>query len=166
MTSPPPRVVVAGIGNLYRGDDGVGPVIAARLRSMLPSTVLVLEGLEDPLELIGPWDGAELAVVVDAVVSTDKPGTIHELELSGPLPVMLRRLSTHLFSVAQVIELGRVLERTPQRLVVFGVEVAEMGLGRIGLSPAVEAAVDDVVAAVRRLVADQLGKVRERIANA
>lgn len=164
--TPPPRIVVAGIGNVYRGDDGVGPAIAARLGPMLPSSVLVLEGLDDPLQLIDAWDSAELAVVVDAVVSTAKPGTVHQMEISGPLPAMLRRLSTHLFSVAQVIELGTVLERMPDRLVVIGVEAAEMGQGCVGLTAAVEAAVEQVVGDVRTLVAGQLDVARERALDA
>jgi hydrogenase maturation protease len=166
VRTPAPRVVVAGIGNVYRGDDGVGPAIAARLGPMLPSSVLVLEGLDDPLELIDAWDGAELAVVVDAVVSTARPGTVHQMEISGSLPAMLRRLSTHLFSVAQVIELGTVLERMPDRLVVVGVEAAEVGQGRVGLTPAVESAADQVVAEVRTLVAQHLGGARQGVLDA
>ncbi len=166
MSSPASRVVVAGIGNVYRGDDGVGPVVAARIRSMLPSSVVTLEGLDDPLELIDAWEGIELAVVVDAVVSGEKPGMIHLLEVTGPLPAMFRRLSTHLFSVAQVIELGHVLGRMPGRLVVIGVEAAELGRGSIGLTPMVEAAVDEVVGTVRGLVTGHLDADRERAVSA
>jgi len=166
VTTPAPRVLVAGVGNVYRGDDGVGPVVAARLGPTLPSTVRTLEGIQDPLLVIEAWDGAELAVVIDAVVSTERPGTVHVLEVAGPLPAMFRRLSSHLFSVAQVIELGHVLGRMPARLVVIGVEAADMGQGRVGLSPVVEAAVDDVVARVRVLVADHLGATREGVGNA
>ncbi len=166
MSALSPRVVVAGIGNVYRGDDGVGPVIAARLGPMLPSSVLVLEGLDDPIELIDAWEGVELAVVVDAVVSSAKPGTVHQLEISGPLPAMFRRLSTHLFSVAQVIELGAVLERMPDRLVVIGVEAAEVNQGRVGLTAQVEAAADRVVADVWALVAEHLGVVHEEAVDA
>lgn len=145
--------IVAGVGNLFRGDDGVGPVVASRISARAPSSVRVISGLEDPLELIDAWEHADLAVVIDAVVSDEPPGTVHEIEVEGPLPAMFRRLSTHLFSVAQVIELGTVLQRMPRRLVLIGVEAADVGQ-RPELSPSVAAAVDDVVARVRRLIAE------------
>ncbi len=147
-----PRAIVAGIGNLYRGDDGVGPVVAARLAPFLPSSVRILSGLDDPLALIEEWDGVDLVVVVDAVVSGAAAGTVHVIEATEPQPAMLQRLSTHVFSVAQVIDLGVVLRRMPRRLVVIGVEAAEMRKGRLELSPAVAAAVDEVIARVRDLV--------------
>jgi hydrogenase maturation protease len=146
--------VVAGIGSLYRGDDSFGLVVASRLASTLPSSVNVLAGLDDPLELIDAWEHVPLAIVIDAVVSDAAVGTIHELEVSGRLPSMFRRLSTHLFSVAQVIELGAVLDRMPDRIVVIGVEAADVTQGRLELTPAVAGAVDVVVARVRKLLAD------------
>lgn len=154
MSEAAVTAVVAGIGNGYRGDDGVGPAVATRLGSQLPGTVQVIATVDDPLLLIEVWDGLPLAIVIDAVVSGAPAGTVHELEVGGSLPSMFRRLSTHLFSVAQVIELGTVLHRMPQRLVVVGVEAADMTQGRTELTPAVAAAVDVVVARVRKLLAD------------
>jgi len=166
MTASPPRVVVAGIGNLMRGDDGVGPVVATRLAPALPASVRTLVGLGDPLELIEVWDGAELAIVVDAVVSGAPPGTIHVLDADEPLPSMFRRLSTHLFSVAQVIELGRVMERTADRVVVIGVEAASMDQDQIGLTPQIDAAAREVVSIVTAMVDDHLSHDVGAVGNA
>ncbi len=154
MTVDEVTTIVAGIGNVYRGDDGVGPVVAQRVTASMPASVHVMSEVSEPLDLITAWDGVPLAIVVDAVVSEAAPGTVHELEVHGPLPAMFRRLSTHVFGVAQVIELGKVLHRMPQRLVVIGVEAADMTQGRLDLTPAVAAAVDVVVARVRKLVAN------------
>lgn len=153
MTESKPAVVVAGIGNLLRGDDGVGPLIAHRLQDVLPQSVMILVGLDDPLELIELWDGAEMAIVVDAVVSGAPPGTVHVLDDVDDLPAMFHRLSTHLFSVAQVIELGRVMDRTARKIVVIGIEAGSMDPGQVTLSPAVSAAVGEVIQIVRDLVA-------------
>ncbi|HSF87254.1 MAG TPA: hydrogenase maturation protease [Acidimicrobiia bacterium] len=166
MTAGTKTTVVAGIGNVYRGDDGVGPVVAERLASTLPDSVQVIAGLDDPLQLIDAWEHAELAIVIDAVVSDAAPGTVHELEVLGPLPAMFRRLSTHLFSVAQVIELGTVLNRMPGRVVVIGVEAADMTQGRLELTPVVAAAVDVVMARVRKLVADRHNAFRHEVGHA
>ena len=56
-------------------------------------------------------------------------------------------------SGADVIELGMVLERMPSRLVVIGVEAADVTQGRLELTPAVAAAVDRVIERIRQLVA-------------
>jgi hydrogenase maturation protease len=144
--------VVAGVGNPYRGDDGLGPVVVARLAGRLPSTVRLLTDVDDPTLLIDAWDDVPLAVVVDAVVSRAPVGTVHEVEILDEAPEMLRRLSTHVFGVAQAIELGMVLGRMPDRLVVLGVEADDVTLGRVHLSPAVESAVDTVVDRVAALV--------------
>ena len=159
-------VVVAGIGNVYRGDDGVGPVAAERLARDVGDGVRVIAGLDDPLMLIDAWEHARLAVVIDAVVSDAAPGTVHELHVEGPLPSMFRRLSTHVFSVAQVIELGTVLDRMPARIVVIGVEAANMTQGRMELTPAVAASVDVVIARVRKLVADEQSHRPEGVSHA
>lgn len=154
MSDAPVTAVVAGIGNGLRGDDGVGPAVADRLGTALGVGVRVIAPVDDPLVLIDAWDRLPLAIVIDAVVSGAPAGTVHELEVGGSLPSMFRRLSTHLFSVAQVIELGTVLHRMPRRLVVVGVEAADMTQGRTELTPAVAAAVDVVVARVRKILAD------------
>ena len=65
-----------------------------------------------------------------------------------------------------MIELGTVLRRMPGRLVVIGVEAADMTQGRLELSPAVEAAVDVVVARVRKLVGDHHGLHPEGVSHA
>jgi hypothetical protein len=64
---PRPYIVVAGLGNEYRRDDGAGPVTAARIVAQLPAEDI--GPVVDPLELLGRWDDADLAIVIDAVRS-------------------------------------------------------------------------------------------------
>ncbi len=146
-------VLVAGIGNRYLGDDGLGEATCDVLRPDLGDDVVLLAGLDDPLELISVWEGAGLAVVVDAVVSGAPPGTVHVLEIVGRVPRMLNRLSTHVLSVGDAVELARALDKMPERLVVVGVEAAAFEPGAPRLSPEAAAAVPFVAAIVRDLVA-------------
>lgn len=74
------RIVVAGIGSEYRRDDGAGPAVAAQVADLVGG-VTDLGTIADPLDLLGLWDGADLAVVVDAVRSGAKPGTVRLVEL-------------------------------------------------------------------------------------
>jgi len=157
VTSPgsrPPVVIVAGLGNEFRHDDGVGPVVAARCAGTVAS-VREVGPLGDPLDLLGQWDGADLAVVVDAVRSGAPAGTVSVLELTGGGDGGGHRegprdaTSTHGIGLARVVRLARILGQAPARVAVVGIEGLDFGRGR-GLSPAVAAAVG---AAVDRVVA-------------
>ena len=66
--SEPRRVVVASLGNEYRRDDGAGQVVAAGLVDRAPGVVNVGPRV-DPLDLLGCWDDADLAIVIDATRS-------------------------------------------------------------------------------------------------
>lgn len=142
--SPPPAVVL-GIGNEFRRDDGVGPAAAAEIRRLRPSVrVLVSDG--EPATLVGEWAAAGLAIVVDALVCEPcRPGRIRRF---APAEVPTTGTAgSHSLGLAEAARLGQVLGRMPARLVVFAVEVANVGFG-IGLTPAVAAALPGVVSAV------------------
>jgi hydrogenase maturation protease len=135
------RTVVIGVGNRYRRDDGVGPVVVDLLRA---HGVDGVESLGETASLIELWDGADLAILVDAVRG-DTPGRRHRLALPASRAAAA---SSHGLDLGEAIELARVLDRLPARLVLHAVEVADVGLGE-GLSPA-------VAAAAKRLAADIL----------
>lgn len=139
------RTVVLGVGNAYRGDDGVGPVVAKRVRD-LSSDLEVVACEQEPTRLLDAWDGADLALVVDAVSSGVAPGTVHRFDATElPVPAGVFRGSTHALGVGEVIELGRALGRLPGRVLLYGVEGGRFGTGE-GLSPAVAAVVDTLTA--------------------
>lgn len=134
--------IVIGIGNEYRRDDGVGLVVADLLRSRVPAGVEVVGCELEPSRLIDAWEGAELALVVDAVHSGAEPGTLHRFDAgAAPVPAAVFRSSTHAFGVGEAVELSRVLGTLPARVVLFGVEGEEFAAGE-GLTAPVEAAVE------------------------
>ncbi|HYB35836.1 MAG TPA: hydrogenase maturation protease [Mycobacterium sp.] len=142
MNSP---VVVIGIGNEYRRDDGVGPAVAAAVEERKLPGLRVVTGIEDPMDLVDAWSGVSLAVVVDAgITSPPTPGRIHR---GGAGDVTAAGgVSTHGLDIAEAFALSQALGREPDRLVIFAVEAADTGYG-IGLTPQVAAAVPEVVAA-------------------
>lgn len=142
------RVLVLGIGNRFRSDDGVGPVVADRLRALgIPAEERSGEGAD----LIDAWQGHDVVVVVDACQSAAAPGTVMRIDAAAqPLPAGLFRYSSHLFGLAEAVETARALGRLPPRLTVFGIEGVAFGFGDT-LSPAVGAAVEEVV---RRVAAE------------
>lgn len=154
----PPRAAVIGIGNPYRRDDGIGPALVSAFGPARPPGVALMIADGEPGELLDAWSGMPLAIVVDAVRSDRPvPGRIHRTALDLTRPGGDRpaaaiggpagSASTHGFGIPDAVRLAQVLDRLPRRLVVFAVEAADTGLGT-GLSPAVEAALPDLVQAV------------------
>ena len=136
------------MGNPWRSDDAVGLHVARRLRAEVPGAVEVLEREGEPAGLFESWEGADALVVVDAVSSGSPPGSVHRFDASDePLPVELFGASTHALGLGEAVELARALGRLPRRVVVYGIEGASFEAGE-ELSPAVEAAIDRVVAEI------------------
>jgi hydrogenase maturation protease len=106
----------------------------------------------EPAGLIDAWAGAGLVVVTDADRSGQPPGTVHVLHARhGPVPVRTGAGGTHGLGLAEVIELGRTLQRLPSGLVVVRVEAQQFGLGA-PMSPQVRACVELAAKAVAEVI--------------
>jgi hydrogenase maturation protease len=145
------RTVVIGLGGPDRADDAVGPAVASAVGALAPAGIDVVTH-EDPTALVHLWADAELAVVVDAVVSGRAPGTVTTLEVgrnAGSLPTSAwseaGRGGTHAFGLAAAVELARALKVLPERVVLIGVEAASFEHGE-PMTGAVAAAVDAAAA--------------------
>ncbi|RYP83040.1 hydrogenase maturation protease [Nocardioides guangzhouensis] len=144
-------MLLVGIGNPDRGDDGVGPVVADRVAALdLPGVEAVTEAA--PLavvERLQRTDGCAALVVVDATRPGPEPGRVRVLTVGteplaglGPAPA-----SSHGLGLSEALELARALGVLPPRVTVVGIEAGSVAVGA-GLSDAVRASVDDAVAAV------------------
>jgi len=142
-------VLVIGIGNELRGDDGAGVQVARRLRAAAADDVEISIHQGEPAGLIETWRGRESAVIVDAMRSGVPPGTIRRIDASSdPLPGWLSgSSSTHALGLHEAIELARTLERLPARLIVYAVEGRCFETGA-ELSAAVRARIPQLVSMV------------------
>jgi hydrogenase maturation protease len=124
-------VLVIGIGNELRGDDGAGVAVARRLRAAAPDEIEIAVHQGEAAGLIDVWRGRTTAVVVDAMRSGAPPGTIRRLDASRePLPGWVRgSSSTHALGLREAIELARTLERLPSRLIVYAIEGSSFQTG-------------------------------------
>lgn len=147
----PNDVLVIGVGNIFRGDDGVGPAVAARLRELALPGVTVLEQSGEGTSLIAAWENAAYVIVVDAVQSGAKPGTVHRLDVTEkPIPAQYgSHFSGHAFGVAGAVEMARLLGKLPERLIVYGIEGLAFTTGQ-GLSVGVERGVETAVIQIRQ----------------
>lgn len=149
------RVLVAGIGNVFLGDDGFGVEVVRRLAGVpLPDWVRVADYGVRGLHLAYDLAGAdrELTILVDATERGDEAGTVHVVELDTSVrgePC----LDAHGMQPDVVLNLVAWLGNEPRRVVLVGCE-PEVLDHRMGLSPAVERAVGTAAGAVVDLVAN------------
>jgi hydrogenase maturation protease len=162
------RVVVIGVGNEFRRDDGIGPEVVSRLRGQAPAGVRLLVSDGDPTRMIEAWTGASLAVVVDAVVAdppptspSSFPGRLYRIVVDRAADAGAHPVSSHGLSLGQSIALARALDRMPERLIVHAVEAADVRQG-VGLSPAVAGAAEALTAAVLEDLAADCGPGPDR----
>jgi len=148
-------VLVIGVGNRLRADDGAGLEAVRRVRDRAPVDWLEVRELRgDPTELLDVWLGREAVVLVDTMRSGATPGTIVRLDASHePLPALERRglSSTHATGLADTIELARALGRLPARVIVYAVEGRRYDAGA-GLSREIAAMVPTLAERVLREV--------------
>jgi len=161
----PRRVLVAGIGNIFLGDDGFGVEVVRRLSSReLPEGVEVVDfGIRGMDLAYALHDDYDLIVFVDATPRGGEPGTVYliepEIEEDGAVS-----LDTHGMDPVKVIKLSRTLGARPARTLVVGCE-PQMVPGRRGgsethpyddmlmeLSEPVHAAVEEAANLVESLV--------------
>lgn len=144
-------IAVIGVGNEYRRDDGVGPVVVARLRHHAPPGVTFTITDGEPTQLLDAWAGADLAVVIDAVLCEPSvPGRIHRTDA---VPRPGATASTHGLGIPDAVRLADALGRTPKQLVVYAVEAGDIGFGH-GLTAAVAAALPTLMRAVLTEIAN------------
>lgn len=145
-------MLVVGIGNSQRGDDAAGLLVAREVSGRLPDGWRVLELEGEGTSLLEAWAGEDRAIVVDAMRSGQPVGTIRRFDAHRePLPSEAFRVSSHLFGLAEAIELGRVLDLLPRRLTVIGVECGDCAMGsepgpemRAAIHRCVEAVLEEI----------------------
>jgi hydrogenase maturation protease len=161
------RILVAGIGNIFLGDDGFGVEVVKRLAGReLPEGVEVVDfgirGLDLAYALQKDY---ELVVFVDATPRGGEPGTVYLIE-----PEIVEdgevSLDTHGMDPIKVIKLSRALGAKPIRTLVVGCEPQVVVSGEdyddmlMELSESVRAAVEEAVKLVESLVEESNKEVR------
>jgi hydrogenase maturation protease len=160
-----PRILVAGIGNIFMGDDAFGSEVARRLieRPLGEGVRVVDFGIRGYDLAYALLEGYDAAILIDAIPRGDRPGSLHLIEPSledqaapetGELPVQ-----GHAMDPVQVLRLARTFGGELPKLLLVGCEPADLGSfeeGKLGLSEPVAAAVDEAVTLVEKLVTDLL----------
>jgi len=144
------RILVAGVGNVLRGDDGFGPAVIERL-GQLPAGVEAVEtgigGVALLQELLTGCDGL---VLVDAVDRGAAAGTLFELRPEVGEAVHVA--DVHLANPDRVLSMAKTMGALPARVRIVGCQPGEVDELAQRLSAPVEGAIEPAVATVRRIV--------------
>jgi hydrogenase maturation protease len=157
------RILIAGIGNIFLGDDAFGVEVAQRMaRRTLPEGVRVVDfGIRSFDLAYAILDEPDATILVDATTRGGQPGTLYliEPELDALGEPQEAALEGHSLNPVKVLQLVQTLGGQPKNLLLVGCEpaVLETEDGRIELSSAVEASVDDAIALIESLVETILG---------
>ena len=126
------RRLVIGVGNLDRGDDGVGRFVARKLRDCASADVTIVEESGEAAALIERFAEADALWIIDAGSTGVPPGTIQRFDVAAsPLPKPAVAVSTHGFGLGEAIELARRLGRLPRRAIVYTVRSRAVRSGRL-----------------------------------
>lgn len=147
------RTLIAGIGNIFLGDDGFGAEVARRLSGQdLPEHVTVADygiaGLHLAYDLCGGYDRA---ILIDATPRGEQPGTVYVIEPERPAEPGTGLFDAHSMQPDVVLDMIGTLDGRDLRVLIVGCEPASSDPG-IGLSEPVAAAVGHAVGIVLDLI--------------
>jgi len=151
-----PRTLIAGIGNIFLGDDGFGVEVARRLAERtLPDGVRVVDfgirGFDLAYALL---DDIDRAILVDAVPRGAAPGTLYVIEPCLETPDSAAMLQPHGMDPVRVLNMARTLGGDLPPIRILGCEPATLGSPEepvMGLSDAVLAAIPEAMRLVESL---------------
>lgn len=155
-----PRILIAGIGNIFLGDDAFGVEVARRLSAReWPSNIKVTDfGIRGYDLAYALLDGYDTTILVDACPRGEPAGTLYVIEpdladLGGPEEQQVA-VEAHSMNPLNVLRLASSMGGPLKRVLLVGCEPATLGPeeGQMGLSPAIEAVIDDAVKLVESIV--------------
>jgi len=156
------RILIAGIGNIFHGDDAFGVEVANRLsrRTLPPEARVVDFGIRGFDLAYALLDGYDLTILVDATARGSAPGTLYTLEIDGDAPWRgdepRAGVATHGMNPMRVLQMAQAMGGPIGRILMVGCEPETLGPeeeGLMGLSAPVAAAVDaaaDIVEGLAR----------------
>jgi hydrogenase maturation protease len=159
-----PSILIAGIGNIFLGDDAFGCEVVKELQQLRwPENVRLedfgIRGFDLAFALL---DGFDVTIFVDATVRGERPGTLYTIEpdVSELEALGAGVLETHSINPSSVLQMVKTMGGSFKKLLLVGCEPATLGGedGVMGLSEEVQAAVPKAVVLVESLVNKQMEK--------
>jgi hydrogenase maturation protease len=138
-------LVCIGVGAELRSDDSLGLLVARELRRRFAEKLTIVEATGDGSSLFHAWEGAGGALLIDAMLAPDPPGSVLRFDLSlEGLPPSHSCHSSHSFGVSDAVELARTLHILPRVTILYGIVGKCYELGN-GLSDCVLKAIPELM---------------------
>ena len=147
------RTLIAGFGNVLRGDDGFGVAVLQRLaeRGTANDSVELLDvgtgGIRLSQELVTPYDRL---IIIDATTRGGVPGSVYTLAVDGVRKTL--EIDMHTAVPSRALEVAQAMGPFPKEIFMVGCEPAVVDEWTMELSPAVAGAIDRAVQEVERLL--------------
>ena len=151
------RTLIAGFGNVLRGDDGFGVEVLRRLgeRGVASDSVELLDvgtgGIRLAQELITPYDRL---IIIDAATRGGVPGTVYSLVVDGVKPT--REIDMHTAVPSRALEVAQAFGPLPREIYLVGCEPESVDELTTDFTPCVAAAMDEAMSRVEALLAREM----------
>jgi hydrogenase maturation protease len=164
------KILVAGVGNIFLGDDGFGVEVARSLsQRQLPENVTVkdfgIRGFDLAYALLDPWDAV---ILVDALPRGEAAGTLYVVEPNlagiGSQASSETAINPHGMDPVRVLNLAASMGTISAQVLVLGCEPNDFGdelEGRMGLSTPVQAAIEEASTMIEELAGRILTKKQD-----
>lgn len=130
-------ILVVGIGNPYRGDDGAGWAVIDTLEGKVPSRVRLSKIRGDIAELMDVFENYSTVYLIDACSMNSPPGFWQRLDVhTDPILLDNAQTSTHGLNLSQAIALAKTLDQLPSKLIIYAINGDHYNVGAT-LSPSV-----------------------------
>lgn len=131
------QISVIGLGNPFRCDDSAGIHIVEHIKTRISPQIALFTQIQDEFQLIEIWKNTRKAILVDAVIMGNPPGTPIRLDCISLEKTKQSRISihcasqysTHGFNLLDIISLARLIQSLPSQLILFGIEASKINYG-------------------------------------
>ena len=126
------EIAIIGIGNAMRGDDSAGLAVIDALQQKTPPHVLIAKSRADVGELLSYFETNRIVYLIDACIADQSADTWKRLDaLQEKINFERPQTSTHGFSVAQAIDLAKILGKLPSKLIIYAIFASRYSIGDV-----------------------------------
>jgi len=142
-------ILILGIGNALLTDEGIGIRVLKELerKFTFSADVELLDGGTSGIELLRYIRNRDCLIIIDAMKSDQKPGTVVRVAGRDVPAVFRTRISPHQLGLSDLLAAALLTDELPENLVLFGVEPESIDIG-LDLTDTVEASVDKLIDAI------------------
>ncbi|HUL62092.1 MAG TPA: hydrogenase maturation protease, partial [Methanocella sp.] len=136
------KIVVLGVGNLLMGDDGFGPRVLDELRKRnLPPNVELIDAGVGGMSILSWIEDADKVIIIDSIhfEGYEVGDIVRFTDKELPPPTMFG-LSLHDINLVDTLKIGQLVQKMPEEIVIYGVQIDRIAEFTMEMTPEVEEA--------------------------